>query len=129
MREHLAHRAARAVVQRAEGLASLRGERQAGLTRVVLRGLALHQLLPLEVLQQAAEIPEVEVEVGAELARGALAALPQLIEHARLRQRERASQEARLQGADAPRVEAVEAPQRVDARHAACSAQILAFVK
>ena len=76
--------------------------------------LALHQALAPQALQQAAEVAEVEVEVGAELARGARAALADLVEHARLRQRERAAEVARLQRADAAGVEAVEAAHRID---------------
>src|SRR5438128_1214380 len=128
-REHLAHRAARAVVERAKGLAPFGRERQAGLASVVLGGLALHQALPAQALEEAAEVTKIEVEFRAERARSALAALPELIQYARLRQRERAAEVARLQRADAPRVEAVEAPHGVDPGHARCSAQILAFVK
>ena len=91
--------------------------------------LALHQALTLQALQQPAEVAEVDVEVGAELARRTFATLADLVEHARLRQRERQAEVARLQHADAARIEAVEAPHRVDMGHARSSAGILAFVK
>src|SRR5216110_2863443 len=86
---------------------------------VVLGALARHELQAPEALQQAAEVPEVQVELGAERARRAFTALAELVEHARLRQRERAAEIVRLQRADAPRVKAVEAPHGIDPGHAA----------
>src|SRR4051794_567438 len=41
-RQHLAHRAARGLIQRGEGLAALRRERQPDMARIVPRRLALH---------------------------------------------------------------------------------------
>ncbi len=96
-------------------------------------GLARHQLLAPQAGEQAAQVAQVEIEIGAELARGAGAALPELVQHTRLRQWKRAAEVARVQRADAARIEAVELPYRLGAgmrsRHAACSAGILAFVK
>ena len=65
----------------------------------------------------------------AELARAAFAAMSDLVEDARLRQGKRAAEIARLQDADAARVEAVEAAHGLDGAHAACSVEIVAFVK
>src|SRR3954470_16829065 len=127
--EHLAGDATRALIERGERLAALRRERQPYAPGVVPRALALHQALALQALQQAAEVAEVDVEFGAELAGRTFAALADLVEHARLGQRERQAEVARLQHADAARIEAVEAPHRVDMGHARSSAGILAFVK
>ncbi len=66
----------------------------------MLCGLALHESLAPEALQQAAEIAEIEVELGAELARGAFAAMTDLVQHARLRQRKRRAQVIGVQHAD-----------------------------
>src|SRR5258708_391845 len=94
--EHLLGRSARRVIQCCEGLATLGRERQPHLARVVLRALAGNQLEALQSLEQAAEVAEVEVEVRAELARRARAALTELVEDPRLRQRKRAAEVVRL---------------------------------
>ena len=69
----------------------------------------------MEAAQDAAEIAGIEAEIAADVGRGRAVALPDLIEHARLGQRERAVEPAVLQHAEVLGVEAVEAPHRGDA--------------
>ena len=73
------------------------------------------QPLLAEAAQDAAQIPVVEIEVGGELARGHVLAMRQLVEHARLGEREARVHQALLQQAELARVEAREAPHRGDA--------------
>ena len=61
------------------------------------------------------EIAVVEVEIGRELARRHLLAMRQLVEHARLGEREARVHQALLQQAELARVEARKAPHRGDA--------------
>ena len=109
----------RAVEQR-ERLASPRREREQPGARVLGRALGAHQAAPAERSQHAAEIAGVEVELGAQLGRGAAPAPAELVDEARLGQRIGAADEAGAQRADAACVESVEAAHRVDphARHA-----------
>ena len=116
-REHLAGRTTRSFVEHREGTPAFGRQRQAHMPCVVLGALARHQLQAPEALQQAAEVSKVQVELGAERARRAFTALAELVEHARLRQRERAAEVVRLQRADAAGIEAVEPAHAVDAGH------------
>ena len=64
--------------------------------------------------ENPAEIAGVEAEVAADFGRRRVAALADLVEHARFGQRERAVEPAVAQHAEMLRVEAVEAPHRGD---------------
>ena len=78
------------------------------------RRLAHDQPGVREAAQDAAEIAGVEPELLAELGRRDRVALRELVEHARLGQREPAVEQSFLQHADPPRVEAVETADPVD---------------
>ena len=103
------------VFERGERLAALGGHRQKALPCVVRRGLLADQPELVEAPQDAAEIAGVEIEVARDVGRGGAAALPDLVEHARLGERERAVEPAVLQHAEVLGIEAVEAPHRGDA--------------
>ena len=75
----------------------------------------LQQAVLAEAAQDAAEIAVVEVEIGRERARRHLLAMRELVEHARLGEREARVHQALLQQAELARVEAGEAPHRGDA--------------
>ena len=99
---------ARTCVERGEGVAAGRGQRQQALAPVGGGWRAREQAVALEALQDAAEIAGIELQFAAELGGGEAGALGQFVEHARLGEREAALQQAFLQGADGARVEAVE---------------------
>jgi 2-deoxy-D-gluconate 3-dehydrogenase len=113
-REHLAHLVARARVEQRVGLAPLLGEREEAVAAVVRRALRLQQAAALQALHQPAQVAQVHAERAAEDRGGGLRRLAELVEHPRLGQRIGAAHHAGLQHADAARVEAVEAPHRVD---------------
>ncbi len=97
-----------------ERLAALRGQAQLNLPAVAGSGLRAIRPLLVEVLHDAAEIAGVEPERDADLLGRLLATMGQLVEHARLAQRERALQELLVEHAELPGVEAVEGANRLD---------------
>ena len=101
--------------ERIEGLASARCQRQDALPTIVGRDVLADQPALVEPAQDAAEVAGIEAEIATDLGRGGAAALPDLVQHARLGQRERAVEPAVLQHAEILRVEAVEAAHRGDA--------------
>src|SRR5258706_8786871 len=123
--EHPCHLLARARVEELPGAAPGRGQREQLAPRVLACRLRLEQRLAPQPVEQAAEVAGVEVQVGAELARRGAAAPPDLVEQARHGQRVRAADEMVAQGADAPRIESIEAANALDVLHS--SPQLLAF--
>jgi hypothetical protein len=95
-------------VERRVGLAAGRGEVQVRQPRVLLRDRAAHELAPLELREDPAQISRVEREAGADLRGGRLVAMRELVEHAAFRQRERALEPAFVQKSDLAGVETVE---------------------
>ena len=85
------------------------------LPRVRRGRLAAHIAATNEALQDAAQVPGIEPELGRELARGDRRAVRELVEDAHLGKRPGAVQQPLVQHADAPRVEAVEPADRLDA--------------
>ena len=77
--------------------------------------LAHDQATRLEAAQDAAEITGVESEVLGNLRGGGFVAMHDLVEHARLAEREFALVDALMQQPDALRVETIEAPHGGDA--------------
>jgi hypothetical protein len=114
--DHLADLCRRMPLERREGGAAARRQREVDLPAVGTRPLLDDHPALREAAQDAAEIAGVEAELAADLARGRLVAMGDFIKDARLRQRERARRKALLQHADALRIEAVEPPHRRDAR-------------
>ena len=104
-----------AMVERSEGGAAQRGQGQQALAGVQRAGGALDQTALLEALEQAAEIAGIEAEVADERARGRIFPMGQLVEDAGLGQGEGALEQPLLEHADAPGIEAVEAPDGSDA--------------
>ena len=90
------------------------GDAKLRVAGIVRRRRALDQAALLEAAQQAAQVAGIEAEVARQLGRGGVLAVRELPQQARFGQRERGRQQAFLQHADAPRVEAVEAADRVD---------------
>src|SRR4029078_10409954 len=76
--------------------------------RVVARSFLADQPLLLETPQDAAEVTRVETKLFDQVARCRLFAMRQLVQHARLAQREGRLQKAVLQDAETLRVKAVE---------------------
>src|SRR6185369_184085 len=105
---------ARAPVEERERRAPARREREQPGARVLARALGAHQAAPAERSEHAAEVARVQVQLRAQLGRGAAPAPAELVEQPRLGQRMGAADEARAQGADAACVESVEAAHRVD---------------
>ena len=77
--------------------------------------VAFDQAAFLEPLQKAAEIAGVQAEIADERARGRILPMGELVEDAGLGQREGALEQPLLEHADAPGIEAVEAPDGGDA--------------
>src|SRR4051794_8180832 len=94
--------------ERRERLAAAQRDRQMDLPSIDPRPLLHDQAAAGEVAQHAAEIAGVEAELPADLTGGRVIAMQDLVQHTRLRQRERAVGESVLQHADALRVEAIE---------------------
>ena len=84
------------------------------LPAVARERLARDQAAFIEVLHDAAEVAGVEPECDADLLGRLLATMGQLVEHARLAQRERALQELLVEHAELLGVEAVEGANRLD---------------
>ena len=107
--EQRGHLVIRALVQRREDLAATVAQAQQTLPAVVFGPLAIDQTLASEVVQDAAEVAGVEVELAGELGGRDVDVLRQLVEHAHLRQRKRAAQIALFEQPDVPRVQTIEA--------------------
>ena len=94
------------------------GERQLEPARIVLGRRLAQVTLGDEPAQDAAQVPGVEPEAAREIGGdGRFRRMGELVEHADFRERPGAVVESLPQHADALRVEAVEAPYGVDARH------------
>jgi len=123
-RQHGADLLARAFIERREGGASGRGQRQQALPSVGVRRSLGEQAAPGELGQDAAQITGIERQLAGQLGRAETPAqvgvLRQLIEHARLGQRKFAGEQPLLQHADPLGVEAVEAPHHGDGRRQLC---------
>jgi hypothetical protein len=78
------------------------------LARVRFGRPSRNQIATLETGEQAAQITAVESKRAAERRRRLRASARQFVQHAHLRQRERAASQALVQSADKPRVEAIE---------------------
>ena len=102
-------------LDRRKALAPARRDGEQVLAAVMGRRLAHDQAARLEAAQDAAEIAGVEPEILGDLRRGRLVAMHDLVEHARLAERELALVDALMQQPDALRVETVEAPHGGDA--------------
>jgi hypothetical protein len=113
--QQLADLLLRARVQRREGAFAGRGEAEVHLAGVVLRTGRLDQAALLEAAEQAAEVTRVELEAARELGGGGARAVRKLPQQARFGQREACVEQAFVQHADAPGVEAVEGADRFDA--------------
>src|SRR6185312_6494032 len=87
-RQHRRDLLMRSLVEPGEGLPSLGGEAELVLTAVARQGLSRDQPLLVEILDDAAEIAGVEPELDPDLLRGEVLAMRELVEHARLAQRE-----------------------------------------
>src|SRR5712692_6600590 len=123
-RQHRTRSVARARIEDRERLAAAGGEGEEALPAVVRRTPGPDEAAALEVLQQPAEIAEVEAEVPAQGGRRGLPALRQVVQQACLGERVGAAEQALAQYADAPCVESVEAAHRIDV-HAAILANYL----
>ena len=86
--EQRADLAARALVERREGLAAGGREGEQQVPGVVLRAQRLHQAALLEAAQQAAQVAGVEIELARQLGRGGAAAVREFPQQARLGERE-----------------------------------------
>src|SRR5919201_5542056 len=82
---------------------------------VLLRGLALEPAALLEAAHDPAQISGVDAKLAAQVGGRCFRAVRKLVEHARLRQRQRAVQQAFLENADLARVEPVEPADALDA--------------
>jgi hypothetical protein len=71
----------------------------------------------LEAAQNAAQVARIEVEIARNVGCGRAIAVPDLVKHARLSQRERAVEPGGLQHAELLCVEAVEAAHRSNVLH------------
>jgi hypothetical protein len=100
---------------RCECLGAAGGDRQVALPGVVGRGLPADQAELVKAPQHAAEIAGVEAEVAHDVGRGRAFALPDLVEHARLGERERAFEPVLAQHAEVLRVEPIETAHRGEA--------------
>src|SRR6202008_2604595 len=112
--EHLSDGYMRAAIEVALHLAALRRERELDAPGILLRAPPRDQLALREALQDAAEVPRVESEALADVPGGGRARLRELEEHARLRQREGAVEQALVEYADLPGIKSVEAADGVD---------------
>ena len=113
--EQRADLVARTCIERRKRLAAGVGQRQRALAAIGFGGHAADQPVAFEALQDPAEIAGIESEFATEAGGGGPGPLRQFVEHARLGEREAASQQAFLQDADGARVEPVEPPDGGDA--------------
>ncbi len=113
-REHGTGFVPRSGIERKEGGSSLLRQGEVIEAAIGVGRISHHQAAVLEVPEHPAQIPRVEAQVRAQLRRGWLFPLKQLVEHAPLGQRERAPQQSLAQGANLLGVEAVEPPHRSD---------------
>src|ERR1700719_2182602 len=95
--------------ERFEGLASACGHRQKALSAIVWRHVFADQPTFLKPVQDATEVTGIEAEIADDAARRRSLALLDLIQHARLSQRERTAEPTVLQHAELLSVEAGEA--------------------
>ena len=100
---------------RREGHAALDGQRYQALPAVVRRRGLDHESALAEAAQDAAEIAVIEAEFRGDFGRGRLVPASEFVEHARFGERVGGLQEAVLEHADPPRVEAVEVADCTDA--------------
>jgi hypothetical protein len=105
---------ARPGVERGEGCATRRGQRQQRLAPVGRSGHAREQPVALEALQDAAEIAGIELQRAAKLGGGRVVALREFEQHAGFGKREAAVQQSLLQRADRAGIEAAEAADGAD---------------
>ena len=113
-REDLAHLVARALVEVAERAPAGRGQRERLAAPVGPVARSEHQRLFLEAGEQPRQVRWVEAEVRRDGPRGDAVPVGQLEQDPGLGQRERGGEQVAAQGADALRVPAVEAANRLD---------------
>src|SRR4029077_4891809 len=104
------------LVERREGHAAFCGQRQKALPPVIGRTGFDDEAALDEAAQDATEVAVIEPEFRGDLGCGPRGPLRKLVEHARLGERIGTSEKTVLEHADAPRVEAIEAANRADAR-------------
>src|SRR5439155_19671484 len=94
------HLVVRPRIQRLERRATRAGQRAQVAPAVLLRRLALDPTPLLEALQDPTQVSGVETELSAQVGGRRVCSVRELVEHARLRERERAFQQAFLEDAD-----------------------------
>jgi hypothetical protein len=114
--EHRLDVAAGAPIELVEGAPAERRQCQQPLPPVGGRRTLGDQPLLAKTLQDAAEVPRIELERGGEVGRRRLLAMRQLVQHADLGETERALEMALAENADLAGVEAIEPPHRFDRR-------------
>ena len=114
--EQLADLGLGALVELLERLGTFVGQLDVLAAAVVLGPLAGHESAGLEAREQAAQVAGVEVERRAQVGDRGHVALAQLVQHARLRQRVGGAEQPVPEHAEPLGVEAVERPDRGDAR-------------
>ena len=107
---------ARPCIERPEHRLALRGEVQMRLACVVAGALALQPAAARELREDAAQVAGVERQVADQVARERPLPMRDLVQHAHLRQRAVAVEQAAAQHADLLRVEAVELAHGIDVR-------------
>src|SRR5690606_17858458 len=88
-------------------------QRQEPVPPIPRRDPALDQTTALEPSQDPAQVPRIQTQIPRQVRRRRLLAVRDLVQHPRLRQRERTPRELLLQQPDPPRVEPVEVPHRL----------------